>query len=83
MTQEKILILAEFRTMVSNSWTFSRLTEKEKNDVMYLLSDNHPQTREALKGTKTHCWSILQAIYSSYLMALDYKPIGWRESEDV
>ena len=83
MKEEKLLILAEFRTMISQSWTFNRLTEAEKRRIMEVLSENHTQTREALKGTKKHCWEILQAIYSSYLLALDYKPIGWREEIEV
>ena len=83
MTEEKLKILAEFRTMIGQSWTFNKLTEAEKRRIMEVLSENHTQTREALKGTKQHCWNILQAIYSSYLLALDYKPIGWREEIEV
>ena len=82
MKSEKLEILEQYREMIKNAWTFQRLTKKEQDRIMYILSDNHVQTIEALKGTRQHCWNILQAIYSSYLLALDYKPIGWRESED-
>ena len=81
--QEKAMILAEFRTMVSNSGTFERLTEKEKERIMNVLSVRNYQTVTALKGTKQQRWNILNAIYSSFLIALDYKPIGWREDQEV
>lgn len=80
--QEKAMLLAEFRTMIGNSWTFERLTEKEKERIMNVLSVRNYQTMTALKGTKQQRWDILNAIYSSFLIALDYKPIGWREKEE-
>lgn len=79
MSSEKLNILEEFRNMIANSWTFKRLTKKEQERIFYILSENHIQTREALKGNKKACWNILQAIYSSFLIALDYNPTNWRE----
>lgn len=81
--QEKAALLAEFRTMIGNSWTFERLTEKEKERIMIVLSEKDFRTMRALKGTKQQRWNILNAIYSSFLIALDYKPIGWREDAEV
>lgn len=80
--QEKAMLLAEFRTMISHSWTFERLTEKEKERIMIVLSEKDFRTMRALKGTKQQRWNILNAIYSSFLIVLDYKPIGWREKEE-
>ena len=34
----------------------------------------------SLKGTYRQRWAILQAVYYSFLMGLDYNPIGWREN---
>lgn len=71
--------LDNFVDMIEKSWTYNRLTKEEKErlrDVFYNI-----QTRECLKGTYIQRWEILQAIYHSYLMALDYKPIGWREED--
>ena len=80
--QEKTMLFAKFRTMIGNSWTFERLTEEEKERVMTILSEKDSRTMTVLKGTKQQRWAILQAIYSSFLIALDYKPIGWREKEE-
>lgn len=81
MEKEKVVILAQYRSMIIESWTFQRLTEEEKERLMIFLSPENPQIREALKGRRGHCWDILQAVYSSFLQALGYKPIGWREPE--
>ena len=82
MSQEKERTLVEFRRMIENSWTYDRMTQEEKNNIMEVLSYNNVETIEALKGTKKQCWAILQAIYSSFLAALNYKPTGWRETEE-
>ena len=60
--------------------------EEEKNYTTadykkMLFTPDNVQLIEALKGRRGHCWDILQSIYSSYLIALDYTPIGWREKE--
>lgn len=83
MEQEKIIILAQYRSMIIESWTFQRLTEEEKDRLLNkVLTPDSAQLREALKGRRGHCWDILQTIYNSYLIALDYKPINWREEKE-
>lgn len=83
MEQEKIIILAQYRSMIIESWTFQKLTEEEKDRLLNkVLTPDNVQLREALKGRRGHCWDILQNIYHSYLIALDYKPINWREKEE-
>ena len=69
--------LENFKEMIQNSWTYARLTEDEKTRWENLLNRG-PET-QCLKGNYLQRWRILQAIYDSFLMALDYKPIGWRE----
>lgn len=72
-------IKSDFLNMIFNSWTYARLTKEEKSRLIEVY--NNTQTREAQKGTKAEQWEILQAIYTSFLNALNYKPIGWREQE--
>ena len=69
--------LENFIEMIVESWTYDRLTEEERKKLGRVLYSI--QTKRSLKGTYEHRWEILQAIYSSFIMALDYKPIGWRE----
>lgn len=83
MEKDKIIILAQYRSMIVESWTFNRLTTEEKDRLLNkILTPDSAQLREALKGRRGHCWDILQSIYNSYLIALDYTPIGWRETEE-
>ncbi len=65
--------------MVEDSWTYARFTDDEKqkwNDVL-----EHIMLDRALKYTDNHKWDVLNAVYYSFLIALDYKPIGWREDK--
>ena len=68
--------LENFVEMIKNSWTYARLTDSETKRLLEMFGDL--RTKQALKGTYYHRWEVLQAIYSSYLLALDYKPMGWR-----
>ena len=68
-----------FYDSIKKSWTYARITEEEKIRLENVLYST--QTKECVKGIYIQRWRILQAIYNSFLMALDYKPIGWREEE--
>ena len=72
--------LNNFYEMIKQSWTYAKLTEHEKAQFKIVLYSR--QVEKCLKGTYKQRWEILQAIYSSFLMALDYTPIGWREDLD-
>lgn len=71
----------KFIEMVKTSWSYDKLTEEEKNRLLDLL--NSKRTEYCLKGTYLQRWQILQSIYYSFLIALDYKPINWREKEET
>lgn len=70
-----------FMEMIKESWTYAKLTETEKKHIQETIYS--AITESALKGTYKQRYEILQAIYSSFLSALDYQPIGWRENEDL
>lgn len=83
MTPEKLTILCECRNMIIESWTFERLTKEEQDRLLNkIFTTNNTQLEKALKGTRSHCWDILHSMYTSYLVALDYKPSGWREEKE-
>ena len=79
MKKDKELALQEFKEMIEKSWTYARFTTKEKENWNKALEDI--RVKKALKGNWQHRWETLQAIYETYLKALDYKPIGWREEQ--
>lgn len=69
--------IKEFIEIVKESWTYSRLTEKEKENLIETFYS--VETENCLRGTFTQRWEILQAIYNSFLKALDYNLTNWRE----
>lgn len=71
----------DFINMIQNSWTYNKLTENEKENLKDIFYDI--KTENALKGTYEQRYEILQAIYYSFLKALNYKPINWREKEEI
>lgn len=67
----------DFIEMIQNSWTYNRLTENEKENLKDVF--NSIRADNILKGTYKQRWEILNGIYFSFLQALNYKPVGWRE----
>lgn len=70
MKKDKEMAKEDFVEMIKKSWTFDRMTDKEKSDC--LLMFNLATTDMALKGDYLHRWRILQALYDSFLTALCY-----------
>lgn len=81
MKKNKNYVKEDFIKMIENSWTYNKLTKKEKENIMDILYSGI--TEKALKGTYEQRWKILQLIYYSFLIALDYQAINWRENKDV
>lgn len=71
--------LEDFKNMIEHSWTYAKFTEEEKLNWERTLNCGIVQI--ALKGTYKHRWEILQAIYDSFLYALNYSPLNWREEK--
>lgn len=63
--------------LIKNSWTFKKLTEKEKQNFFDVLFDN--RIKNIIKGNYSQRCAILNAIYFSFLKALEYEPINWRK----
>lgn len=73
--KDKEKALQEFIYMTLHSWTYDRMTEREKEKCLEALK------RAKLRGSFFQRWEILHSVYYGFLLALDYKPIGWREPE--
>lgn len=72
--------LKDYIEMIEQSWTWGRLTEDEQNRFFETI--NEPRTSDAIKGNYMQRWEIIDMVYYAYIMALGYKPIGWREPEE-
>ena len=77
MNRNKELAYDDFINMLVNSWTYNRLTDDEKNRVRDSL--RRACDRGAVIGNYKQRFEILHAVYFSFLLALEYVPIGWRE----
>ena len=65
-----------FHNVIEKSWTWSRLTEDEKQRFINM------NVFERIRGDEQTKKEWLCTIYESYIEALGYKPIGWRETEE-
>lgn len=71
--------LPKFWDITKKSWTYEKLTKKEKEKLKEVIFST--RTENALRGSFQERWDILQSIYFGFLMALDYEPINWRSEE--
>lgn len=76
---EKEKALEYFVEMIKNSWTYDKMTEKEKEKLINLLYDN--RVIDALKGNFDNRYKILNAIYGAYLSGIGYNGFNWREEQ--
>lgn len=65
-----------FQNVIKKSWTWSRLTEEEQKRFINM------DMFDKIKGKDKTRVEWLHTIYHSFLSALGYKPIGWRETKE-
>ena len=75
--KHKLLAKKDFITIIRQSWTYARLTENERTRFFQALREF------PLYGTYKQRYEQLNRLYMGFLLALDYKPVGWREDEVV
>lgn len=68
----------EWLEMISKSWTWARLTEKEREQFKGLLE--HPCSATVIRGTYEQRWEACEALYHTFLEGLGYTPLEWRET---
>lgn len=64
-----------FQNVIKKSWTWAKLTEEERKRFIDM------NVFEKIKGTDKQRVEWLNTIYTAFLSALGYKPIGWREED--
>lgn len=77
--KEKENVLKDYKNMIINSWTYKKMTEEEQIQLFKMFDS--VQTREALKRSYHQRWEILQALYNSFLLALNYT-WNWRDEDE-
>ena len=77
MNKDKSNAYNDWFSMVFKSWTWDKLTQKEKDVFIDLaIQSDH---EKVIKGDYKNRWQILNTLYHAYLLGLGYKSIGWRE----
>lgn len=66
-----------FQNVIKKSWTWDRLTEEEKQRFIDM------DVFDKIKGNNATRIEWLNTIYHSFICALGYQPINWRDTEDV
>ena len=78
MPRTKDNAFLQFVEMITNSWTYERLTESEQKRLLETFEQN--EWLGSIKGDWKTRWSIMHAMYHCFLSALDYNATDWRET---
>ena len=81
MVKKKEEAMQNYISMIQNSWTYARLTEKEQKQLLEVF--NRLENLNRLKGSYNQRVEFLNEVYYAFLVALGYQPMGWRGKEDV
>lgn len=79
MEKRKENVIQDYQQMIYKSWTYEKMTPQEKHQWAEAL--DHIRTCDTLKGTYNQRWETLQAIYYTFLLALNYT-WNWREEKE-
>ena len=61
------------QNVIKKSWTWAKLTDEERERVINM------NVFDRIKGNDKTRVEWLNTIYTAFLSALGYQPIGWRE----
>lgn len=74
--KDKEKALSDYVEMTKKSWTYARLTEKEKGNFQNLIT--WITESQMLKGAYVQRWNQMHIAYFAFLHALGYNPPDWR-----
>lgn len=77
MNKPKEQAQADYITMIRNSWTFQRMTQKEQEKAIKEL-----HCPDMLQGSYKQRWYTLEAVYRAFLLGIGYDGAYWREPEE-
>lgn len=79
MEKRKENVIQDYQQMIYKSWTYEKMTPQERHQWAQVL--DHLEITNVLKGTYNQRWETLQAIYHTFLLALNYT-WNWREEKE-
>ena len=77
MAKHTMAVENYFQNVIKKSWTWQKLTEEEQKRFIDM------NVFDRIKGNDDTRVEWLNTIYQSFLSALGYKPIGWREETEI
>lgn len=77
MAKHTMAVENYFQNVIKKSWTWQKLTEEEQKRFIDM------NVFDRIKGNDKTRVEWLNTIYQSFLSALGYKPIGWREEAEI
>ena len=77
MAKHTMAVENYFQNIIKKSWTWQKLTEEEQKRFVDM------NVFDRIKGNDKTRVEWLNTIYQSFLSALGYKPIGWREEAEI
>lgn len=76
MSKDKSEAMRDFVNMIQKSWTYDRMTDKERANCIEAIQFCHDT---CLSGTYEQRWKQLQGIYHAFLMGIGYDGYSWRK----
>ena len=73
--KDKELAFFDYKKIIEDSWTYVRLTEREEYNLCCAMA--HAQSR--LCGNYYQRMAIMELVYTSFLLGLDYTGPNWRK----
>ena len=71
--------IKDYLVMTKQSWTWSKLTDEEKECFENFLA-SHPMVEYGVRGNYFQRWTELDAIYHAFLLGCGYRNrADWRE----
>ena len=77
MAKHTMVVENYFQEVIKKSWTWQKLTEEERKRFIDM------NVFDRIKGNDKTRVEWLNTIYHSFICALAYKPIGWREETEI
>lgn len=77
MAKHTMAVENYFQNVIKKSWTWQKLTKEEQKRFIDM------NVFDRIKGNDKTRVEWLNTIYQSFLSALGYKPIGWREEAEI
>ena len=77
MAKHTMAVENYFQNVIKKSWTWQKLTEEEQKRFIDM------NVFDRIKGNDKTRVEWLNTIYQSFLSALGYKPVGWREEAEI